>query len=141
MSNVITMIVFARIISPFVSIYHVVCQFFITNRCGIITTYFCAINLVFRINSTPINFSFEQYFCIFNFHSKIFYLLDKFFRDFGFLSLFGSIIGTLKILFDQRLSYMQLKNSICDFKIFQVLIQTNTYFRLWLKCSKVNFKS
>ena len=107
-SNIITVIVIAWIISISVHVFHMMFQFFIINCCEIIATRFNTINLVFGINCTPVDFTFEQYLCIFNLHSKIFYLLDEFFWNID-LPLFSFFLWSMMCPFDAKFFYRKLK--------------------------------
>merc|ERR1712131_123326 len=101
-SNVITIIVIAWKICVFVNIYHMISQFSSGYLCEITASRFYTINLVFGINCGPINFTYEQYFCIFSVHSKIFYLPHKFFWNI-FISIFSFCLQALIFLLCRKL--------------------------------------
>ena len=122
------MIVIAGIIAIFVHIYHMIGQFVIINLCEVITTRFNTVNLVLGINCGPINFTFIQYFCIIDFHTKIFDLLDKLFRNI-YLSCFTFFIRHAICLVYQKFSYWQLMKYICPFRI--VNLRENVSLNRW----------
>ena len=128
MANITAIGIAAFIFSTFVNIYHMICQFVTINLSKIIAARFCAINFVFGINCSPINFRLIKKCCIFQSQAELLNQFEKVVWNFFLCSFFSLFLGFAIFLFTIRfrvITPFQLNNYIACF-IYLILRLTLT---------------